>query len=351
MSLRTMQLGFPQGSTMYAWRREAGTNIARHSGLEKTRKFMAHRPGSATFQRWYESELFDLDVFGIAAREQQNTDTFSDATSAAMQRADIVNQAMQRKAIVEAWVEEQPSIKTFAASGNSHQLRLEKKRLRRRATKALAEQARQEAVAHYTVDDIARRHKELSNPSKIFEIISDRARKVEAQQDHHSSDSDTEDDNADDEVYLNSYTDLEDDAEVEEAIGREVGQDIHLRVVNQEDNGIEDDAIDEGFSLEMIDLIRSFVEFMLEDRLLPGQPRPCPKCRIERYITQKEKVLSNGKLYKRSKTNCSLGEDVRQSIIAATTFRFQVPQCVQHMATQDERRTRKRLALEMPIWL
>lgn len=102
---------------MYAWRREAGTNIAHYVGLEKLVGSWPTKPGSSTFQRWHESELFDLDVFGIAAKEPQRPYIFSDASSAAMQRADIVNQAKQRKAVVEAWVSEQTIIKALVISG------------------------------------------------------------------------------------------------------------------------------------------------------------------------------------------------------------------------------------------
>lgn len=66
LKLRARWMGYPEETTMYSWRRKAGTNVERVAGLAKARKFMSHEPDTTTFEESYDQGLYDFDVVGVA---------------------------------------------------------------------------------------------------------------------------------------------------------------------------------------------------------------------------------------------------------------------------------------------
>ncbi|RDL29637.1 uncharacterized protein BP5553_10704 [Venustampulla echinocandica] len=298
MEKRTHQTGYPEGSTMYAWRREAGTNISRHATIDKTRQFMSHKPGSSTFQLWYENEVFDLDVFAIASGEKQTTGIFNDTNSAAMLRADIVNQALQRKAVVDAWVEDQPSIQELRQDPSidgRRRLKVELQRLRRLGSRAVIKQARQEQEANRTMEDFTARARELKNPSKIFLLISERAKEA-TQTDAQGFENEEENDEEDEINDVNRFRDLEDDVNDVEYAHQETklrGSPGKAKALESSDT-IEMASVGEGEDADtlipIIGLVQSFMEYMLEKRLAPNEPRACQLCQADVYVTPEHKA-------------------------------------------------------------
>lgn len=311
MGKRTHMIGFPEGSTMYAWRREAGQNVSQVASLDKVRQFMAHKPNSSTFQEWYQNEVFDLDVFAIAANEKQQTrGYFSDTNSAAILRADLVSTSLQRKALVNAWVEDQPRVKGLRNStspDDKRELKRELRRLRDIGSKALAAAARKEYETNRTADDIAARKKELSNPSKIFTMITERAQAQAATQ---NEDEDMEEEDGDEDITdEDRFRDVADDVEVQiaESQGsrKSVATASNMKgtgtaILTPNDDGHNDDTIsmpavgqDEfESSVLAVELVKSFMEYMLEKRVSdPGIPRLCPLCQVDTTVTVDQKVI------------------------------------------------------------
>ena len=69
MEWMTLKAGCGQDCTINAWRRKARTEVYRARGLEQTRKFMAHRAGSNTLEKYYDEWEYDLDVTTIMLGE------------------------------------------------------------------------------------------------------------------------------------------------------------------------------------------------------------------------------------------------------------------------------------------
>lgn len=137
----------------------------------------------------------------------------------------------------------------------------------------------------------------MSNPSKIFAVTPERAFKIQSEQEIDSIDSGVEIEDVDD-LDLNFYPDLEGDTEVEDAVRRENVQQTDLHVVDEDNSA--DGIADEDSSLQMTDLVKSFIEFMLEERLPASQPRLCSLRLVDTSIPEEQKVFKFKIMYPNS---------------------------------------------------
>lgn len=283
MSRRALIAGYPDGATMYAWRRGAGTRVALQHGADAARSFLTHDPGSYTFERYYDGRKDFLDLFGIATDEDQtrNAHRLGGADSPALHAyyEKVAEQANARRGLVEAWIREQESVKALVAANDLTGAKRVRKRLRRLAMKAIYEAARDLAQDEATLDELEQRKAELKSPSKVFEMIRQRVSEMEAYQ--QGDDAYQEDDADVDELIdeATRYEDLEDNLRLED----------ETRQIEPE-AALEDVDIDDVDAETWCKYVQHFMEYLLEEQMPPGEPRLCPLCADDEYVNDEYKV-------------------------------------------------------------
>ncbi|KAF7892569.1 uncharacterized protein EAF02_000107 [Botrytis sinoallii] len=172
---------------------------------------------------------------------------------------------MLRKRVVDEWVENQPTIKELRRHPLDYHtpdgvtLKNELRRLRLLGSRALDAAARDEFKINRTVEEIAARRSELRKASNLMNIISIRAQRMKAT---HANE---------------SIPDIEDDTIADHNSGivqvQRVGEDV-----------------DYDASLPIHYLVLGFMEHLLEPRTPPGQPRKCPLCQVDEYVSVEHKA-------------------------------------------------------------
>ncbi|KAK4951039.1 hypothetical protein LTR10_011032 [Elasticomyces elasticus] len=169
---RARDFGFPEGCTLYSFRREVGTRIDRMKGRDTARRLLHHSPDSKTYEKHYERQNYDLDVGRLAYHEEDDASGMVDDSHAVLYRAEmhltISQQRIQIEEAVRQWSGPAAPPKTV-------------RRYRLLAKKGLRKLAADLHKQKFTQDELRARAEALKQPSALTRAMYEHVqRKLEA---------------------------------------------------------------------------------------------------------------------------------------------------------------------------
>ncbi|KAJ9667046.1 hypothetical protein H2201_002881 [Coniosporium apollinis] len=118
-------------TTVYAWRRKAGTNVERAAHLAKARRFMGHRPGSNTYREFCDQGLYDFNVVEVVLEgtDGRGSTALELELSEAIHRAQLMKESMDHHTITQGLTERHADIVAAVEEGDTGRLEQVRKRI------------------------------------------------------------------------------------------------------------------------------------------------------------------------------------------------------------------------------
>lgn len=308
LNLRAVAAGYPNGATMYAWRRKAGTLIDRALGRDAARVLMNHDAGSKTFERHYEEKTLDLVCATIVYGEdveKAKQDMIANNTERLF-RINIKMSKQQQEDFISRYVDENLQL------GSEVNMRAERQRLRRLARLAIRKAAVDYHRQTFTRDEFAERAEALGDPTAFNRNLSERVRPLleeirkRAATGQPELDLDEEDDGGEDDaqdvgeqtgLFFGDEGDDYNDSDLSETDMSPPEQESSSVLVENSSGAVRHFVVDtdRGDDLDKISqlpyavTVYQFFSMMLEKALLPGEPRQCDECLADPTVSAEEK--------------------------------------------------------------
>lgn len=332
--------GYGESCTMYAWRRKAGTEVYRAVGLEKTRHFMAHRPGSNTFEKYYDEGEYDLDVTAIMMGEDHHAGA-SDLRAVshpALFRCSLPTRGgFQERTFVAAFIKQDQEFQKLNGEGDvegAYRLRLKLSRMGLQAFRDYYLKLHQQ---QFTIDQLEERKREFAQPSKLMSAVRLKATQIEEELGSVASNEignnkqagDARD--ADELVEDDEFLDAEDEFEGFSDNENEVQRSANV----QTDDMDGADGLEYSPAMAFLQQAKSFMVYLLEAKTTVGVLTKCDMCEEDESVSEQDKarLWASPKigLHQRSSYHNGLSRWTRLANLRAEregTFRCPFPDCV-----------------------
>lgn len=304
---RALNMGLPPGITHYAWRRTAGTNIARALGPDAARDALGHAPESRTFETSYNEGTVALDLFAVSmGREITAPEDLLEDTSISVNRVKI--QSVARRKWIDKFINDDSeyreqyqqvtNLSTIAEAEDATQAQIQAyedarkimsslhRSLMTRAQIALHRIDMENTKKNMTREELEERRKEVRTPGKLQSMLLAAAKEANP-------------DGPVLELELHEETDFADAREVGEAQIGDGDNDQVLEVERQNLNlNVAKDTKLSDSPNEILAASRMLLEVLLSAERPDHELRPCRECQDDVTVVgkQKEKTYLPGKL-------------------------------------------------------
>ncbi|KAN0117083.1 hypothetical protein V8E51_003081 [Hyaloscypha variabilis] len=182
MKRRTTWLGYPLDCTFYCWRRRAATLVQRAAGTDRARQFLNHKPGTFTYEDYYEEGLDDFDIFDVmfdGGDGSDNTRILQNVGTVALHRTNLVKKCLDRERVIKSYVDHHPDVIKAVNTGVRKDILSNRARIRRHALAALLMEEKELQKQNMTQDELRERLVALKKKPQIVKMINQRLQRVE----------------------------------------------------------------------------------------------------------------------------------------------------------------------------